>query len=148
MRITDKNNFNSTYKLRNDEFKIGDIILIFDFIAAINISASKKLNYRWIRLYRIIKSDPLKEIYKISELDSAVLRDTYAGNRLKRFHAAVILDVSNRYKTPTSSDNENDVVNFADAFQKEDLDIKNLVFKKEDRNNKIEDEDRVIKDEK
>ncbi len=46
MRIIDKDNFNSTYKFRNDEFKIGDIILIFDSIIVINISASKKLNYR------------------------------------------------------------------------------------------------------
>ena len=55
--------------------------------------------------------------------------------------------MSNRYKTPTSSDNENDVVNFADAFQKEDLDIKNLIFKEENRNDKIKNEDRIIKDE-
>ncbi len=92
------------------------MILIFDSTTAINISASKKFNYRWIGLYRIIKSDPFKEIYRVSELDSAVFRDTYAGNRLKRFHVTVILDVFNRYGTPTSSDGRDDVVNFADAF--------------------------------
>ena len=72
MRAIGKDNFNNTYRLRNDEFKIGDIILIFDFIITINISASKKFNYRWIRLYRITKSDPLKGIYRIFKLDSAV----------------------------------------------------------------------------
>ena len=116
MRIISKDNFDSTYRLRNDEFKIGDIILIFDFITVINVSASKKLNYRWTRSYHITKSDSLKEIYRVSELDGAVLRDTYADNRLKRFHAAVILDIFSRYRTSISSDGGDNIVNFADAF--------------------------------
>src|SRR6266498_4170889 len=98
MRIIGKDNFDGTYRLRSDEFKVEDIILIFDFTAVINILASKKLNYRWIRLYRITESDLLKEIYRVFELDGAVLRDIYISNRLKRFHAAVVLDVFNRYK--------------------------------------------------
>ena len=40
MRIIGKDNFDSTYRLRNDEFKVGDIILIFDSTIIINISAS------------------------------------------------------------------------------------------------------------
>ena len=116
MRITDKNNFDNTYKFRNDEFKIGDIILIFDSAAAINISIFKKLNYRWTGLYRITESDLLKEIYRVSELDSAVLRGTYVNNRLKRFHAAMILDMFSKYGTPAPSDDRDNVVNFANAF--------------------------------
>ncbi len=46
MRIIGKDNFDSTYRLRNDEFKVGNIILIFDFAAIINVLAPKKLNYR------------------------------------------------------------------------------------------------------
>ena len=89
----------------------------FNFIAVINISAFKKLNYRWIKLYRIIKSDFFKEIYRVSELDGAVFRNTYANNRLKRFHAAVILDISNKYKTSAPSNNgDSNIVNFANAF--------------------------------
>ena len=60
----------------------------------------------------------------------------------------MVLDVSNRYGTPVFSDGGDDIVNFADAFQGEDLDVKNLTFKEEDGNNEVEDEDRVIKDEK
>ena len=116
MRTASKDNFDSMYRFRNDEFKVGNMILIFDSAAVINILTFKKLNYRWTGLYYIIKSDPLKEIYKISELDSAVLRGTYANNRLKRFHAAVILDVFSRYRTPASSNDKNNIVNFADAF--------------------------------
>ncbi len=97
MRIIDKDNFDSTYRLRNDKFKIGDIILIVDSTTIINISAFIKFNYRWIELYRITELDPFKGIYKISELDSAVLRDTYANNRLKRFYVVMILDVFSRY---------------------------------------------------
>ncbi len=73
MRIIDKDNFDSTYRFRNDEFKIGDIILIFDSATVINILAFKKFNYRWIGLYRIVKSDSFKRIYRVSELDGAVL---------------------------------------------------------------------------
>ncbi len=116
MRIIDKDNFNNTYRLRNDEFKVGDIILIFDFTTIINILASKKFNYRQIGLYRITKSNPLKEIYRISELDSAVLRGIYAGNRLKRFYVIIIFDVSSRHETPVFSNNKDDIVNFANVF--------------------------------
>src|SRR6266536_4602102 len=116
MRITDKDNFDSTYRFRNDEFKIGDMILIFDSTIIINVSASKKLNYRWTGLYRIIKSDSLKGIYRVSELDGVIFRDTYANNRLKRFHVVVVLDVSSRYGTSVFSSDGNDVVNFADVF--------------------------------
>ncbi len=117
MRTTCKNNFDNIYKFRNDEFKVGDMILIFDFITVINILAFKKLNYRWIGLYRITKSDFFKEIYKVSELDGAVFRDTYVNNRLKRFYAVVVPDVSNRYKASASSgDGDNNIINFADAF--------------------------------
>ncbi len=117
MRIISKDNFDSIYKLRNDEFKIGNMIRIFDCAAVINILVFKKLNYRWTGLYRITESDPLKGIYRVSELDGAVLRGMYVGNRLKRFHAVVVLDVSNRYGTPTpSNDRDGNIVNFADAF--------------------------------
>src|SRR6266536_227877 len=116
MRTVSKDNFNSTHRLRNDEFKIGDMILIFDSTTVINISVSKKLNYRWTGSYRITESDSLKGIYRVSELDGAVLRDTYVNNRLKYFHAAVVLDVFNKYGTSTPSDDEDNVVNFANVF--------------------------------
>jgi len=117
MRIINKDNVDSIYRLRNDEFKVGDMVLIFDSIAVINILVSKKFNYRWIGLYRITKSDSFKEIYRVFKLDGAVFRDRYISNRLKRFHVIMILDVANKYKTSTLSDNEDGgVVNFADAF--------------------------------
>ncbi len=123
------------------------MILIFNFIAVINVLAFKKFNYRWTRLYRITESDLFKEIYRVSELDGVVLRDTYVNNRLKYFHVIIILDVFSRYRTPASFNNRDNIVNFADAFQEKDLDVKNLIFEGEDKNNKIKDEDRVIKDE-
>ncbi len=61
----------------------------------------------------------------------------------------MILDVSSKHKTPAPSGNkDNDIVNFADAFQRENLDIKNLAFEEEDKNDEVEGEDRTIKDEK
>ncbi len=116
MRIIGKDNFDSTYRFRNDEFKIRDIVLIFDFTTIINISTFKKINYRQIGLYRIAKSDSFKEIYRVSELDGAVLRGTYIDNRLKCFYVVVVLDVFSRYKTPASFNDRDDIVNFADIF--------------------------------
>ncbi len=92
------------------------MILIFDSVAVINVSASKKFNYRWIGLYRITESDFFKGTYRVSELDGVILRGTYAGNRLKRFYAAVILDVFSRYGTSAPFGDGDDIVNFADAF--------------------------------
>ncbi len=66
---------------------------------------------------------------------------------LKRFHAAVVLDVSSRYRTSAPSGDGDDIVNFADAFQGEDLSVENLIFEGENGNDKVEDEDKVIKDE-
>ena len=60
----------------------------------------------------------------------------------------MILDVSSRYWTPAFSDNGDDIINFADAFQGKDLGVENLAFEEEDRNDKVKDEDRVIKNEK
>ena len=125
------------------------MILIFDSAAVINISASKKFNYRQTGLYCIIKSNPLKEIYRVFELDDAIFRGTYVNNRLKRFHAAVILDVSSRHETPAPSNNEDDdIINFADVFQGKDLGVKNLTFEGEDENNEVKDEDGAIKEKK
>jgi len=57
--------------------------------------------------------------------------------------------VFNKYRAPALfNSGKNDIVNFADTFQKEDLGVKNLIFEKENKNDKVEDEDRVIKDKK
>ncbi len=92
------------------------MILIFNSTTIINVLTSKKLNYRQTRLYRIIELDPLKEIYRVSELDGVVFRDMYAGNRLKRFYVIIIFDVSSRYGTPAPSNSGDNIVNFVNAF--------------------------------
>ncbi len=66
---------------------------------------------------------------------------------MKRFHAAIVLDVSNKHRTPAPSDGGDDIVNFANAFQGEDLSVENLTFEGEGENDKIEGEDGVIEDE-
>ncbi len=77
----------------------------------------KKLNYRWIGLYRITESDFFKEIYRVSELDGAVLRGMYVGNRLKYFHVVIVLDVFSRYRASVFFGNgDGDIVNFVDVF--------------------------------
>ena len=60
----------------------------------------------------------------------------------------MVFDVSSRHGTSASSDSRDDVVNFADAFQGEDLSVENLAFEGEDGNDEVEGEDKAIKDEK
>jgi len=55
--------------------------------------------------------------------------------------------VSSRYGTSVFFDGEDNVVNFADVFQEEDLGVKNLVFEGENENNEVKGENEVIKDE-
>ncbi len=55
--------------------------------------------------------------------------------------------MSSRHGTPAPFDDRDNIVNFADVFQGEDLGVKNLAFEREDGNNKIKSEDGVIKDE-
>jgi len=60
----------------------------------------------------------------------------------------VILDVSSRYRASVfSGGGDGDVVNFADAFQGEDLGFENLAFEGEDGNDEVEGEDGAIEDE-
>jgi len=56
--------------------------------------------------------------------------------------------VSSRHGTPTPFGDGDDIVNFADAFQGEDLGVENLAFEGEDGNDEVEGEDRTIEDKK
>ncbi len=59
----------------------------------------------------------------------------------------MVLDVSSRHGAPApSGGGDGDVVNFADAFQGEDLGVENLAFEGEDGNDEIEGEDGAIED--
>jgi len=55
--------------------------------------------------------------------------------------------VFSKYKTPTPSISGDNIANFINAFQKEDLGVENLAFKKKDENNKIKNENKAIKNE-
>ncbi len=60
----------------------------------------------------------------------------------------MVLDVFSRHGTFVSFGGGDDIVNFADVFQGEDLGVENLIFKKKNGNDEVEGEDGVIKDEK
>ncbi len=55
--------------------------------------------------------------------------------------------MSNKHKISAPSSDRDNIVNFADAFQGEDLNVKNLVFEEEDGNDEVKDKNRAIKDE-
>lgn len=84
LREMNKDIFDNSHQIRNDPLKIDDIVLVHE--TQLEHSHSKKLLPRWRGPYRV-KLAHDKGFYKLEELDGAQLRGTYAGNRLKRFHA-------------------------------------------------------------
>jgi hypothetical protein len=49
-------------------------------------SSSRKLDPKWLGLFRVRKSHPYKGWYLIKDLDGTLFRNQTLGNRLKRFY--------------------------------------------------------------
>jgi hypothetical protein len=53
-RIEGKERFNDIHRLHSEvAISIGDLVLLFDSIRAVNMSSSKKLRFRWLGPYRV-----------------------------------------------------------------------------------------------
>jgi hypothetical protein len=49
-----KEKFDNTHRLYSEiAILIGDLVLFFDFVRAVNMFSSKKLRFRWLGLYRV-----------------------------------------------------------------------------------------------
>lgn len=85
MRELGKKYFDERHRLRTRPLEVGMLVLSHDTAGSMNMSAERKLAFRWFGPYRIVEADVDKGTYTLSELDGAMLRGTYAGNRLKQF---------------------------------------------------------------
>jgi hypothetical protein len=87
MRRLGKEYFDRRHSLHPEPFEEGMLVLSHDTAGSMNMSAEKKLAFRWFGPFRIAGADPERGTYTLAELDGAQLRGTYAANRLKRFYA-------------------------------------------------------------
>ena len=78
--------FDSKHRIRKADIEKGDLVLAFDIhLVDRDMSRNTKLLYRWRGPYRVNVANKLKGSYVLEEMDGALLRRTYAGNRLKKF---------------------------------------------------------------
>lgn len=72
------------YGIYNEKLVIRSIILLYD--TRRNKDKSWKLSFKWLKLYQICNAVKDKSIYMLEKLDGSQLADTFASDRLKKFH--------------------------------------------------------------
>ncbi len=76
---------NSAKHAVNWDYKIEDMILLYNSQYKNNNTAVQKLEFWWLRSYKVIKANPKKENYVLAELDSVKKTDTVSEFRLKSY---------------------------------------------------------------
>ena len=94
MRRQEKKEFNSILKMRNEELKSENLILLHDIQYMHDQSFNKRLKYKWRRSLRVIEAIVEKKIYLLKELDDVRLNETFVENRIKEFYQHVELHKS------------------------------------------------------
>ena len=77
---------NKYISAENRVYSVSDFILVYNSRFIIDRTADRKFIFKWLGLYRILEQNINKGIYIFEELDSARLRGTYSGRRLKKFY--------------------------------------------------------------
>ena len=84
-RMEGKETLDTLNNLRSIELTEGQLILLHD--TKLDNQHTGKLTFRWLGPYKIQQTIVDKGTYKLCELDGTLLAGTFAGNRLKPFHA-------------------------------------------------------------
>jgi hypothetical protein len=85
-RMEDKEKFDDTHRLHSEvAISVGDLVLLFNSVRAVDMSSSKKLRFRWLGPYRVHAAHQDKGTYVLKDLDGSVFKHTTAGNNLKPF---------------------------------------------------------------
>ena len=85
-RVDAKTAFDNSHRTRSKPINEGDVVLLHDALQEVDMSARKKLGYRWLGPFRVLRSVQDKGTFELSEMHGAKLDGTFAGNRLKAFH--------------------------------------------------------------
>jgi hypothetical protein len=84
-RKSNKATFDNDRRLRTEQLKIGDLVLLFKSKDEHSRTRANKLDDKWTGPYRIFSIPNDSTYYHLEELDGSQLAGTFAGNRLRRF---------------------------------------------------------------
>ena len=85
IRQQDKNWINSAQNVKNQSYKIEDLVLLYNSQYKKDNTADWKLNYWWLDLYKIVKTNSKKKNYVLAELDRTQKSETVLKSRLKSY---------------------------------------------------------------
>jgi hypothetical protein len=83
-RLANKDYFDSHKRLRSPKapLVVGDLVLLHN--TSIQKSWDKKMDDNWLGPYRVRETNEMG-YYRLAELDGTQLKESFAGNRLKKF---------------------------------------------------------------
>ena len=92
--------FDQNKNLRSQPLKVGDLVLVHKTKTATARMTEYKLDDKWYGPYRV-REVGKTGYYRLVEVDGVELKESYAGNRLKRFFSRGELDIdrSERHET-------------------------------------------------
>ncbi len=85
MHQSSKEHMNSAKHAVNWDYKVEDMILLYNSQYKNNNTAVQKLEFWWLESYKIIKANSRKENYVLTELDGVKKADTVSEFRLKPY---------------------------------------------------------------
>ena len=84
VRLSNKDRFDKTHRLRTRGIQIGDWVLVFDSSLEHQHSTVRKFSRRWFGPYVVVATYD-NATYTLRELDGTVLKIPIAGKRIKAF---------------------------------------------------------------
>ncbi len=80
-----KEHINSVKHAVNWDYKVEDMVLLYNSRYKDDNTAAQKLEFWWLRLYKVIKANSKKENYVLAELNGVEKADTVSEFRLKSY---------------------------------------------------------------
>lgn len=68
-----------------EDLSVGELVLIWDAMKAIDKSSDRKLGQRWVGPYRVGMANALKGYYRLEDLNGVPFASTVRADRLKKF---------------------------------------------------------------
>ena len=83
-RLSNKDRFDKTHRLRTNSIQIGDWVLVFDSSLEHQHSTLRKFSWGWFGPYVVVATHD-NATYSLRELDGTMLKIPIAGKRIKTF---------------------------------------------------------------